>query len=151
MLGHGEARLQRFSVHRDDAVGSLELKATLPTVQEVFTRTFRLVADENVVYVDSRLENLLGFDRPVKWAEHASVSSPFVETGKTFIAISGSRSQTRPYVMTQPLPGSPQARTQRRLVSGADFTWPFAPALDGARSTCGHSQRIRITWITRRR
>ena len=127
---HGEAHLLQFDVTRDDA-GALEMKATLPIVQEVFTRTFHVVPGENVVYVDSRLENLLGFDRPINWGEHATVSAPFVEPGKTFIEISGSRSQNRPYSASQPGPGGSASRTQRRLVSGVDFTWPLAPSLDG--------------------
>jgi hypothetical protein len=131
MSMHGEAHLLQFGVNRDSAPGALEMKATLPIVQEVFTRTFHVVPGENVLYVDSRLENLLGFDRPVNWAEHATVSAPFVEPGKTFIEISGSRSQNRPYSDSQPGRGSGPPRTQRRLVSGVDFTWPFAPSLDG--------------------
>jgi hypothetical protein len=130
---HGEAHLLKFSVNQDHAAGSLEMKATLPIVQEVFTRTFHVVPGENVIYVDSRLENLLGFDRPVNWAEHATVSAPFVEPGKTFIEISGSRSQNRPYTVAQQGRGNGPPRTQRRLVSGVDFTWPMAPALDGGK------------------
>ena len=129
---HGEAHLLRFAVNHDNAAGALEMKATLPIVQEVFTRTFHVVPGENVLYVDSRLENLLGFDRPVNWAEHATVSAPFVEPGKTFIEISGSRSQNRPYTDSQPGRGNSPPRTQRRLASGVDFTWPLAPTLDGS-------------------
>src|SRR5262249_41434468 len=130
--GHGEAHLLKFSIHRDDAAGSLEMRATLPIVQEVLTRTLHVVPGENVVYVDSKLENLLGFDRPVNWAEHATVSAPFVEPGKTFIEISGSRSQNRPYEPSQQGRGNGPPRTQRRLVPGVDFTWPMAPTLDGS-------------------
>jgi hypothetical protein len=129
---HGEAHLLQFRVNRDNATDALEMKATLPIVQEVLTRTFHVVPGENVLYVDSRLENLLGFDRPVNWAEHATVSAPFVEPGKTFIEISGSQSQNRPYDTAQPGRGNGPPQTQRRLVSGVDFTWPFAPTLDGS-------------------
>ena len=129
---HGEAHLLQFRVNRDNAKDALEMKATLPIVQEVLTRTFHVVPGENVLYVDSRLENLLGFDRPVNWAEHATVSAPFVEPGKTFIEISGSRSQNRPYSTSEPGRGNGPPRTQRRLVSGVDFTWPLAPTLDGS-------------------
>ena len=44
--------------------------------------------------------------------------------------VSGSRSQTRPYVES-PAPGNGQNPTQRRLTSGQDFAWPMAPGLDG--------------------
>lgn len=128
--GHGEAHLLNLAVTR--AKDSVTMKGTLPLVQENFTRTFRMVEGENVVYVDSSLENLLPFDRPVAWAEHATAGAPFLEVGKATVYLSGTRSQTRPYVINQPGRGPGPARTQRRLKPGIDFTWPTAPALDGS-------------------
>jgi hypothetical protein len=81
---------------------------------------------ENVSYVESRLENLLGFDRPVNWAERATIGSPFLASGATVVDISGSRARTRPWQQT-----AGNHRTQRRLASGQDFTWPMAPSVDG--------------------
>jgi hypothetical protein len=129
--GHGEAHITNFDVSTGKETGgrSLTLTAKLPIVQEVFTRSFRMVDGENVVYVDSQLENLMGFDRPVDWAEHATVAAPFLQPGATTVEVSGSRSQTRPYVQSQAEKG--QNQTQRRLTSGQDFTWPMAPGLDG--------------------
>ena len=46
-----------------------------------------MVDGENIVYVESRLENLLGFDRPVNWAEHATIGSPFLESGATVVDV----------------------------------------------------------------
>lgn len=126
--GHGEAHRQRYQGTRSGAEGNgvvVSLEAVLPIVQEKFTRTLRLVEGENVLYVESRLENLLGFDRPVNWAEHATVGSPFLAPGETVVDVSGARSMTRPY------PKPPAGPTQRRLQSGAEFSWPLAPALDG--------------------
>jgi hypothetical protein len=57
-----------------------------------------------VVYVDSTLENLLGFDRPVNWAEHATIQAPFVKPGVGFIYVSGTRSQTRPTTIAPMVP-----------------------------------------------
>src|SRR5436190_20009686 len=97
--GHGEAHLQMFeqrSAGKQGGAAAITMAATLPIVQEVFTRTFRMVDGESVIYVESQLENLLGFDRPINWAEHATIGSPFVESGVTVVEISGSRSQTRP-------------------------------------------------------
>lgn len=128
--GHGEAHRQTFEIvssARQGSTGSLTLRAKLPIVQEVFTRTFRMVDGENVIYVDSQLENLLGFDRPVNWAEHATVGSPFLEPGVTVVDVSGSRSRTRPY--DQPRAG----QSDLRLTSGEDFSWPMAPGRDGKR------------------
>src|SRR6185503_8722661 len=103
-------------------------------VQENFTRTYTMVDGENVIYVDSKLENLMGFDRPVNWAEHATVQAPFVEPGKTTFYVSGTRSQNRPYAAPAPAAagggaggaggGGGRGGNVRRIVSGADFTWP---------------------------
>src|SRR5579863_2680428 len=129
---HGEAHVTNFQVSAGKATGgtSLTFTAKLPIVQELFTRSFRMVAGESVVYVDSQLENLMGFDRPVNWAEHATVAAPFLAPNVTTVEVSGSRSQTRPYVESPGL-GKGQNPTQRRLTSGQDFTWPMAPGLDG--------------------
>lgn len=125
--GHGEAHTETYAVEseRHGSSTAVKLTAKLPIVQEMFTRTFRVTDGENVVYVESELENLLGFDRPVNWAEHATIGSPFLEPGVTVVDISGSRSRTRPYTSTE------NGDTQIRLTSGQDFTWPLAPGLDG--------------------
>ncbi len=131
LTGHGEAHLQNFDAKpgRDGRAQTLTLTATLPIVQESVTRTVGMVEGENVVYVRTQLENLLGFDRPVNWAEHATVGSPFAESGVTVIDISGSRSQTRPYAI--PAAGRANNAQTRRLPRGVDFTWPMAPGIDG--------------------
>jgi len=129
---HGEAHVTRFeAAPAKNGGNSVSLTAKLPIVQEVFTRSFAMVDGENVVYVDSQLENLLGFDRPVNWAEHATVAAPFLQPGSSVIDLSGARSQTRPYVVNQAAPKKGQNPTQRRLASGQDFTWPMAPDLSG--------------------
>jgi hypothetical protein len=139
LLQHGEAHVTRFHVTNDAAGNSISLNATLPIVQETFSRTFHMAPGESVIYVDSQLESLLGFDRPVNWAEHATVAAPFLEPGQTTIAISGTRSQNRDYLANQAGRGGRGGNagrgnapaTQRRLVSGKDFTWPMADGLDG--------------------
>jgi len=142
--GHGEAHATQFEVTQGSSTSEVSFTAKLPIVQEQFTRTFRMVEGENVVYVDSELESLLGFDRPVNWAEHATVAAPFLEPGKTTIALSGTRSQTRDYAAEQKRlgrggsgrGGAGRGRgnapaVQRRVVPGKDFAWPLAPGLDG--------------------
>jgi hypothetical protein len=125
--GHGEAHTETYAVHseRHGSGTGVTLTAKLPIVQEMFTRTFRVIDGENVIYVESQLENLLGFDRPVNWAEHATIGSPFLEPGVTVVDVSGSRSQTRPYTSTR------SGDVEQRLTSGQDFTWPLAPGLNG--------------------
>jgi hypothetical protein len=126
--GHGEAHRQRFQVTRsarDGSVAMLSMSATLPMVQETFSRTFRMADGESVVQVESRLENLMGFDRPVNWAEHGTIGSPFLASGQTVVDVSGVRSRTRPYEAAK------AGQQDRRLKSGADFAWPMAPGVDG--------------------
>jgi hypothetical protein len=127
--GHGEAHGQRYEIRQkasDDHGATLTIEALLPIVQEKFTRTVRIVNGENVVYVSSQLENLMGFDRPVNWAEHATVGSPFLESGATVVDVSGAQSMTRPYAEVK------AGASERRLQSGKPFTWPMAPSLAGA-------------------
>lgn len=120
--GHGEAHRQPFEVLEADPA-SATLRATLPIVQEALTRRHKLVTGENVVYVESELESLLGFDRPVVWAEHATIGAPFLAPEVTVIDLSAGPSQTRP---------EPEGQSsRRRLASGKDFTWPMAPTRAG--------------------
>jgi hypothetical protein len=126
--GHGEAQMQTFEVResgKNGKTGTITLNARLPLVQENFTRTFRMVDGENVIYVESALASEVAFDRPISWAEHTTIGSPFLQSGVTLSSISGSRAQNRPYQGT----GNPGAA--RRLASGVNFTWPLAPGLDG--------------------
>jgi len=81
--GHGEAHRVPWELvasGRTNAAGAfgtttMSFSATLPLVQEKFRRTIRIVDGENVVYVESELENLLSFDRPINWGEHATIGS----------------------------------------------------------------------------
>jgi hypothetical protein len=125
---HGEAHLKKWDLVksvRNGATTEIAFRSQLPIAQEIFSRTFRIVDGEDVVYIDSALENGLGVDRPVGWAEHATIGSPFLASGATLSSISGTRAQNRPYQGT----GNPGA--ERRLASGKDFTWPMAPLIDG--------------------
>ena len=123
LTGHGEAHIQTFEILRQTAE-MVEMRATLPVLQETLTRTVRMIEGESVVYVSSRLESLLGFDRPVVWAEHATIGSPFLEPGVTAVDLPAEKSQTRPY--KDGGRGLPH-----RLPSGQDFTWPNAPGAQG--------------------
>lgn len=123
--GHGEAHQKAFEAKfygKDARTTTLTLETRLPLTEERFARTVRMVEGEDVIYVQSELESLLGFDRPVFWAEHATIGSPFLEPGVTVVDMSARRAQTRPYQVEKD--GLPH-----RLPSGKDFTWPEAPGL----------------------
>lgn len=123
---HGEAHVQPFEVRsrKSGTLTEVTLTATLPIVQEKLTRTMRMVDGENVVYVESQLESLVGFDRPVSWVEHATVGPPFVETGVTVFDVSAARARSNPGAPGVSPPG-------RRLTPDQDFTWPLAHGDDG--------------------
>jgi hypothetical protein len=123
--GHGEAHQMPFEVKfysKEGRSTTLTLSTKLPLTQEMFSRTIRMVDGEDVIYVQSELESLLAFDRPVFWAEHATIGSPFLEAGVTVVDMSARRAKTRPY---QPEKGE----LPHRLPSDKEFTWPEAPGL----------------------
>jgi hypothetical protein len=130
MPGHGEAYEQPWDLSRSGKEGhtaTLTFSAKLPLVQELLTRTLRMVDGESVVYVESQLESETAFDRPVCWAEHATIGAPFLQPGVTAVDMSAHRAKTRPH--------DPDANggMHYRLASGKDFSWPEAPAIDGGK------------------
>jgi len=124
---HGEGRQAPFDVKfyaKKGGVITLTLATKLSLTQELFVRTVRLADGENVIYVESELESLLAFDRPVFWAEHATIGSPFLEPGVTVVDMSARRAKTRPYAESDVEVGLPH-----RLPPDREFTWPEAPGL----------------------
>jgi hypothetical protein len=129
LTGHGEAHTLPWKLDSSGRKGKeswITQSVELPILRENYTRTVRLVDGERVVVVESTLENLLGFDRPVVWAEHATIGKPFLAPEVTVVDQSAGPSQTRPY---RERPGA----LPHRLPSGVDFTWPFAPTAGGGR------------------
>ena len=125
--GHGEAHTRTFEVKfykKEGRTTTLTLATKLPLTGELFSRTVRMVEGEDVVYVQSELESLLAFDRPVFWAEHATIGSPYLEPGVTVVDMSARRAKTRPYTESEKEGGLPHI-----LPSDKDFTWPEAPGL----------------------
>jgi len=124
---HGEAHRLPWnldSYQKQDRTMTATFSVRLPLVQENLTRTYRVVDGENIVWVDSQLESLLAFDRPVFWGEHATIGTPFLEPGKVVVDMPVEKAKTRAY-QTGTAPNT------RQLKSFTDFTWPMAPTLDG--------------------
>jgi hypothetical protein len=122
---HGEAHTLPWelkSYRKQDRTTSASFAVALPLAQETFTRTFHMVDGENVVWVDSELTNLLAFDRPAFWGEHATIGAPYLEPGKVAVDMPVSKSKTKAYQI-QPTP-------TRQLQSYVDFEWPLAPTID---------------------
>jgi hypothetical protein len=123
---HGEAATLPWHLdayQKQGGVVTARFSVTLPLAQETFFRTLRMVDGENVVWVESELENLLAFDRPVFWGEHATIGAPFLEPGKVAVDMPVQRAKTKAYPSA--------AAGSRQLQSFTDFTWPAAPTLDG--------------------
>ncbi len=126
MPGHGEAHRvpwESEGAEKSGAALAVRFLARLPLVHENLHRTLRMVDGEQVVYVESELENLLSFDRPVCWAEHGTIGSPFLEAGKTVVDMSARRAKTRNWGRQPQLP--------HRLAPFQDFSWPLAPGVGG--------------------
>ncbi len=127
--GHGEAHTLPWVTQASSKTGKvtrLTQAVQLPRVHEVLTRTIELVDGENVVSVRSSLKNLLAFDRPICWAEHATIGSPFLERGVTVVDMSKNRAMTRPHEGERP--------RSHRLPSGVEFEWPMAPTRGGGKA-----------------
>ena len=118
---HGEASKQVAKVAASEESGpvrSLTLQIALPLAQETLTRRLEMRDGENVVYITSDLESAVAVDRPVSWAEHATIGPPFLERGKTVVDMPALNCRVRPF-KPGPIPG--------RLVYERDFRWPMAP------------------------
>ena len=123
---HGEAYVLPWTLQSHQKTGdtsSAAFSVGLPLAQETFRRTYHLVDGESVVWVDSEVTSLLSFDRPVFWAEHATVSAPFLEPGKVAVDMPVTRGKTKA------VPENPNP--PRQLQSYVDFNWPMAPTVDG--------------------
>jgi hypothetical protein len=158
--GHGEAHMRPWTTKLSRKEGStvtLQQSAEMPMSQEILHRTVRMVDGEDIVYVQSELENLMPMDRPVNWAEHATIGAPFLEAGQTVVDMPVAKAKTRQHEGKQP------AGLTLPLQSFADFTWPKAPLAGGGKidmrttprsaGTLGHTtclldaKRERV-WVT---
>ena len=125
---HGEANRQMIKVIAVPAAGpahTIRWQSSLPLAQETLTRTVEMADGENVVYVTSQLESALSVDRPISWAEHATIGPPFMEKGKVVVDMPATDCRVRPY-KPMLIPG--------RLAHGRDFKWPLAPTSEGGQA-----------------
>ena len=157
--GHGEAHLQPWEIRmssKEGKLATLVFETRLPLVEESLRRTIRLQDGENVIYVQTELESRLGFDRPICWAEHATIGSPFLEPGLTVVDMPAKRARTRPY-------DRPRSTPPHRLAPDKEFTWPMAPSVKGKKidvraapenpnsgdhTTCLLDPARKLVWVT---
>ena len=127
--GHGEAHRVPWDVlssGKENGTLTVQFGATLPLVHENFRRTLHIVDGENVIYIESELESLLAFDRPINWGEHATISGAFLEQGKTMTDMSATRAMTRSYESEAVEPPD-----HHNLADFKEFKWPMAPTTAG--------------------
>ncbi|MDQ2776917.1 MAG: hypothetical protein M3Y57_18650 [Acidobacteriota bacterium] len=122
---HGEASRQLFKIiaaNNSSPSHLVTIQATLPLAQETVTRTVEVVDGENLIYVTSDLESALSVDRPISWAEHATIGPPYMEKGKVVVDMPATNCRVRPY-KPGGIPG--------HLLYDKDFKWPMAPVTGG--------------------
>jgi hypothetical protein len=125
---HGEASRQPVKIVAMRDSGPMHLitmQSVLPLAQETLTRTVEAADGENIIYVTSRLESALTVDRPVSWAEHATIGPPFMQAGRVVVDMPASNCRVRSY-KPGTIPG--------RLVYNHEFKWPMAPTNDGGQA-----------------
>jgi hypothetical protein len=121
---HGEANRTAVKViarEESGPVHSVTMQYWLPLAQETLTRRVEIADGENVVYVTSELESALAIDRPVSWAEHATLGPPYLEPGKITIDMPATRCRVR----------AEKAGSTGKLAYLRDFDWPMAPLTKG--------------------
>jgi hypothetical protein len=114
---HGETGVARFAI--DTSQNSIAMQTVLPCAQLRVER--RIELDGRTVQVRESVENLTSTDRPVGWTEHVTIGPPFLENGVTELHVPADRSLVFPESF------GPAGY----LVPGAEFTWPYAPAIGG--------------------
>jgi hypothetical protein len=95
---HGEALTVEWKnekVETSPNEVSLWYTAHLPKTQYQTGRVLTLLRDETVLYIEEWVENLLAFDRPAHWVEHATFGPPFVEPGATVLDMPATKGQVR--------------------------------------------------------
>lgn len=93
---HGEAPIvewkqQKFEAGKDGV--TLWYGAELPKTQYRVNRKVTLPAGSTALYVEEWVENLLPFDRPINWVQHATFGPPFAEPAQSFLDVSATKGQ----------------------------------------------------------
>lgn len=88
---HGEAPIvewKELERRVTDQAAIVRYGAELPKTHFRVERTVTLPRGMLQVHVSETVQNLLDFDRPVNWMQHATFGPPFVEPGKSVMRIS---------------------------------------------------------------
>jgi hypothetical protein len=95
---HGEAlavEWKKDGAEAGERSVRLWYSAHLPKTEYNVGRILTLPGGETVLYIEEWVENLLPFDRPAHWVQHATFGPPFVEAGKNVLDMSATKGQVR--------------------------------------------------------
>ncbi len=101
---HGEAPVVEWRKTRAEVTPEaviFEYAADLPLTQFKVKRRLTLPKDKRHVNVEEWVENLLDFDRPMQWMQHATFGPPFVEPGRSRLRISAQDPALRDRLMPE--------------------------------------------------
>jgi hypothetical protein len=121
---HGEALAVEWKNEKVETAATevrLWYAAHLPKTQYQTGRVLTLLHDETVLYIEEWVENLLAFDRPAHWVEHATFGPPFVEPGKTILDMPATKGQVR-------------AGRESDSLRAGDIVWPDGTSRDGEKT-----------------
>ena len=114
---HGEGSVAPYDISDSDLRVSSELKLRL--AQLSFRRTIE-ISGSNLHIVET-VKNLAAFDRAIAWTQHVTLGPPFLDPLTTEFRASVTNSMT----------AGTELGFIGYLSSGREFSWPFAPSVDG--------------------
>jgi hypothetical protein len=88
MTYHGESSTVRWN-EVQSAADSLTIAAVLPESRLALRRSLECVG--TFLRVQTTIENLTAWDRPIAWCEHATLGPPFLEPGRTRFSATATR------------------------------------------------------------
>jgi hypothetical protein len=119
LTAHGEGSVAAYEL---DAGGhSIVARARFPIAGLDFRR--RIDLGDRAITIRERIENVAGRERAIGWTQHVTLGPPFLERGATQFRASATRSRVFESTFG----------ADDYLRAGADFDWPFAPAVDDER------------------
>lgn len=116
---HGESSILPYTI--EESGNTLTCSAHFPLAQIDFVRTLTLEGEG--VRIEERVTNKAGFDRPIAWTQHVTLSPPFLDPATTEFRMSAAGP-----AMTHP----ENLGEASYLKQGEPFGWPNAPGLNGS-------------------
>lgn len=73
----------------------LDYEADLPLTRYKVRRRVTLTGGQKMITVEEAVENLLPFDRPMQWMQHATFGPPFIAPGSSMLTVTGAGGVSR--------------------------------------------------------